>query len=345
VLKTLWKHYSEVGKTLSRTNCLTTSADDTEMNRIHGARPFRRDSSVVHTYSIVAFDHKTHEMGVAVQSHAYSVGTIVSWGEAGIGVIATQATANPSFGPRGLKMLKRGLKPDEVVDKLIGADKGRDTRQLAILDSKGRVAAYTGKNCIAAAGHTIGKNCSAQANLMVSDKVWPAMIVTFENTKGRLAERMLAALDAAESAGGDIRGRQSAAMLVVRGKSTGKIWEDRPVDLRVDDSTEPLAELRRLLVVHRFNEYMNNYALELEKHKMALAMKYYKMGENLFPDNEEMIFWHAIDLVNNGKHKDALPQFQKLFVKNEIWREIMKRIIPAGLLKVDKIRIDEILRQ
>ena len=202
---------------------------------------------LVSTYSIVAFDPETGDMGVAVQSHWFSVGSIVTWGEAGVGVIATQSLANPAFGPQGLALLRTGLDAKTVLEALINSDEGRDVRQLAVIDAKGNAASYTGKKCIQAAGHHIGKNYAVQANLMEKASVWPAMAKAFEQSKGSLAERMVAALHAAQAEGGDIRGKQSAAILVVRGKPTGNVWQDRLVDLRVEDHPTPVQELKRLL--------------------------------------------------------------------------------------------------
>ena len=173
---------------------------------------------LAHTYSIVAIDEETGELGVAVQSHWFSVGSIVSWAEAGVGAIATQSLVNVSFGPRGLDLLKQGKTAQEAIDELITSDEGRDFRQLAIVDAQGRVATHTGKKCIADAGHKQGKNYSVQANMMLNKKIWPAMAKAFENSIGPLAERLLTALKAAEAAGGDIRGQQSAAILVVKVK-------------------------------------------------------------------------------------------------------------------------------
>ncbi len=303
----------------------------------YGSNPF------AHTYSIVARDSVTGEMGVAVQSHWFSVGTLVSWGEAGVGVIATQSFINASFGLRGLNLLKQGLTPQQVVDFLISSDEGRDVRQLAVLDSKGRTAAYTGKNCIQPAGHIVGKNFSVQANLMMNNKVWPAMAKAFKNTKGKLAERILAALQAAQNTGGDIRGKQSAALLVVKGKSTGKVWEDRLVDLRVDDSKEPLKELARLLKVHRAYEHMNNGDLAVEQGKMELAMEEYSTAEKMFPGNEEMKFWHAVTLANIGNIDKALPYFKKVFEINNNWKILLPRLIKAKLLTIDNSTLNRIL--
>src|SRR5678815_3218408 len=176
----------------------------------------------VHTFSIVARDPATGELGVAVQSHWFSVGPIVPWAEAGLGAVATQSFVDPSYGKNGLELMRAGKSAPDTLKELLEKDEGRDVRQVAMIDAQGRVDAWTGKNDIQAAGHIVGKDYSVQANLMLNDKIWPAMSAAFENTKGDLAERMLAALDAAQAAGGDIRGKQSAALVVVTGKPTGQ---------------------------------------------------------------------------------------------------------------------------
>lgn len=316
---------------------LTVFSINISAQTFYGSEPFG------HTYSIVARDTVTGEMGVAVQSHWFSVGTLVSWGEAGVGVVATQSFINPSFGVRGLELLKSGLSPQQAVDSLIASDEGRDVRQLAILDVKGRSAAYTGKNCIQPAGHIVGNNFSVQANLMKNDKVWPAMAKSFKNSKGRLAERLLEAMEAAQKQGGDIRGKQSAAILVVKGESTGKVWADRLVDLRVDDSNEPLVEIRRLLKVHRAYEHMNNGDLAIEHGDMELAMNEYSAAEEMFPNNVEMKFWHAVTLANIGNVEEALPYFKTVFSKNNDWLNLIPRLVEAKLLNVDESGLKTIL--
>ncbi|HAY32890.1 MAG TPA: DUF1028 domain-containing protein [Ignavibacteria bacterium] len=295
---------------------------------------------LAHTYSIVARDPVTGEMGVAVQSHWFSVGSIVSWGEAGVGVVATQSFVNPSFGVKGLQLLKEGKSPQETVDELIAADEGRDVRQLAILDAKGRSASYTGKYCIPEAGNIAKENYSVQANMMLTDKVWSAMSAAFENSTGPLAERMIAALEAAEKEGGDIRGKQSACILVVRGESTGKIWEDRLIDLRVEDHSEPVEELKRLLKVFRAYEHMNNGDVAIEKNDMDLAMKEYSAAEEMFPENAEMKFWHAVTLANTGGVDASLPLFTEVFRTDNNWRILFGRLKSVGLLELsdDDIR-------
>ncbi len=305
----------------------------------YGSEPF------AHTFSIVARDTVTGDMGVAVQSHWFSVGTIVTWGEAGVGVVATQSFVNPSFGPRGLALLKQGLTAKQVVDVLIESDKGRDFRQLSILDSKGNVATYTGKKCIDDAGQKIGNNYSVQANMMINNKVWGAMADAFENSSGKLAERLLIALEAGQKAGGDIRGKQSAAILVVKAKPTGKIWEDRTVDIRVDDNSDPIKEIGRILKVHRAYEHMNNGDLAVEHNKMDLAMKEYSTAEKMFPNNEEMKYWHAVTLANIGKVEESLPIFKEVFKMNKNWVQLTKRLVKPQLLTVKKEDLDKILSQ
>ncbi|MCX6151359.1 MAG: DUF1028 domain-containing protein [Ignavibacteriales bacterium] len=313
------------------------------LTTINSAQTFFGSNPLAHTFSIVARDSITGEIGIAVQSHWFNVGAVVTWGEAGVGVVATQSFVNPSFGIRGLELLKQGLSPKEAVDKLIEEDEGRDVRQLAILDAKGRVAAYTGKNCIPDAGHIVGNNFSVQANLMASDKVWPAMAKAFQESKDQLAERMIAALEAGQKAGGDIRGKQSAAILVFKGKSSGKAWEDKLIDLHVEDNPEPIKEIKRTLKVFRAYEHMNAGDLATEKGNMELAMQEYSTAEKMFPQNEEMQFWHAVTLTNNGLLDKAIPIFKKVFAKNNNWKILTPRLIKVGQLKVDDAGLKKIL--
>ncbi len=317
---------------------------DSQFSVVHG-QIYKLDSPFAHTYSIVAYDEQTGDMGVAVQSHWFSVGTMVTWGEAGVGVVATQSFVNPAFGPGGLDLLRKGKTPQETVDELLKSDEGREFRQLAVLDSKGNAASFTGKDCIQPAGNIVGKYFSVQANLMSNDKIWPAMAEAFQKSKGPLAERMLAALEAAEKAGGDVRGKQSAALLVVRAKSTGKVWEDRLVDLRVEDSPAPLPELRRLLKVHRAYDHMNNGDLAVEKNDMDSAMKEYSAAMKMFPDNLEMKFWTAVALANKGMMKEAVPMFKEIFKKDKNWKDLTPRLLPNGLLKVTHEQLSKILEK
>jgi uncharacterized Ntn-hydrolase superfamily protein len=301
-----------------------------------GARP-------VHTYSIVARDTITGEMGVAVQSHWFSVGSLVTWAEAGVGAVATQSFVDPAYGPLGLDLMRAGKTAEQTLEALLASDPGREVRQVAMIDAKGGVAAHTGSQCIQAAGHITGNNFSVQANLMLNAQVWPAMAKAFEQSQGALAERMLDALDAAEAAGGDIRGRQSAAILIVSGTSTGRPWADRLMELRVEDHPEPLKELRRLVRVHRAYEYMNRGDLAVEHNDVEGALREYGSAEAMFPDNLEMKFWHAVSLVNVGRLEQSVPLFTEIFARDRNWALLVPRLPPSGTLKADKATINTIL--
>ncbi|HEU4432237.1 MAG TPA: DUF1028 domain-containing protein [Pyrinomonadaceae bacterium] len=322
------------------TICLVfTSVAQETVGRDKAAKPLRP----VHTFSIVARDPNTGELGVAVQSHWFSVGSIVAWAEAGVGAVATQSFVDPSYGKNGLDMMRDGKSAPDTLKELLGKDEGREVRQVAMIDAQGRVEAWTGKNDIQAAGHIVGTNFSVQANLMLNDKIWPAMARAFENTKGDLAERMLAALDAAQAAGGDIRGRQSAAMIVVTGKPTGMAWKDRIFDLRVDDSPEPLQELRRLVKLQRAYNHMNAGDLAVEKKDNEGALREYSAAEKLVPNNAEMIYWHAVALVNMGRVDESLPLFRKVFAMDRNWVTLTPRLPKSGLLPDDPKLIDRIV--
>jgi uncharacterized Ntn-hydrolase superfamily protein len=297
----------------------------------------------VHTFSIVARDPATGEIGVAVQSHWFSVGPIVPWAEAGVGAVATQSFVDPSYGKLGLDLMRVGRSAPDALKSLLAGDEGRDVRQVAMIDAQGRVDAWTGKNDIQAAGHIVGKNFSVQANMMANDRIWPAMAKAFETTKGDLAERMLAALDAAQAEGGDIRGRQSAALIVVSGKPTGRSWQDRVFDLRVDDNPEPLKELRRLVTLQRAYNHMNAGDLAVEKKDNEGALREYSAAEALVPDNAEMIYWHAVALVNMKRVEESLPLFRRVFAMDSNWAVLTPRLVKAGLLPNDEKLIERIL--
>lgn len=286
----------------------------------------------VATYSIVARDPDTGEMGVAVQSHWFSVGSSVTWAEAGVGAVATQSFIEASYGPLGLAAMKGGALPSEALDALLERDAHAAVRQVAFVDASGRVAAHTGAGCIPGAGHRTGKNYSVQANLMLTSEVPDAMARGYEAASGPLAERLVAALDAAQRAGGDIRGKQSAALLVVRGTATDKPWTDTLVDLRVDDDEHPLAELKRLLKLHRAYEAMNRGDEAMTTGDIVAAVEAYSEAERMFPNNDEFIFWHAVTLVGAGHEPDALPLFKRAFRANPSWMLLVPRLQRVGQL-------------
>jgi len=302
-----------------------------------------RPSIPVATFSIVARDPATGELGVAVQSHWFSVGSVVPWAEAGVGAVATQSFVEPSYGPKGLALMKSGTAPADALARLLAADDGKDVRQVAFVDAKGRVAAHTGAKCIPAAGHHVGDGYSTEANLMLTDEVPDAMAAAFEKATGPLAERMLAALDAAQAVGGDIRGKQSAAIVVVRAKASDKPWTDRLVDLRIEDHADPLKEMRRLLTLHRAYEKMNRGDDASAAGKMDVALKEYGGAAAMVPDNDEFVFWTAVTLVSNGRTEDALPRFAKAFRMNPSWMLLVPRLTAVGQLPATPGLVDKIL--
>ncbi len=297
----------------------------------------------VATYSIVARDAKTGELGVAVQSHWFSVGSVVPWAEAGVGAVATQSFVEPSYGPLGLEAMRTGAPAEKALLDLLALDPHPDVRQVAFVDGQGRAAAHTGANCIPAAGHHIGNGFTTQANLMLSNEVPDAMARAFERSSGPLAERLLLALDAAQAVGGDIRGKQAAAILVVRGKRSDKPWTDRLVDLRVEDADHPLEDLRRLLGLARAYERMNRGDEAVAAGNMEDALREYSAAEGMVPGNDEFVFWHAVTLVGNGRTDEALPLFAKAFRMNPAWMLLVPRLPGVGQLPKTEGLVEKIL--
>lgn len=295
------------------------------------ARPLRP----VATYSIVARDSVTGEIGVAVQSHWFSVGSIVSWAEAGVGAVATQSFVDPRYGPLGLELMRLGRSAPEALSALVGSDPDSAVRQVAMVDAEGRVAAFTGGRDIPAAGHVVGRGYSVQANLMEKPTVWPAMARAYESAKGDLAERLLQALEAAQREGGDIRGKQSAAIIVVRATSTGRPWADRVVDLRIEDHPEPVRELRRLVTMARVYGKMNEGDEWVTRNDLAKALEAYAAATSLVPDsatNGETVFWTGITLASAGRVDEAIPYLRRAYAVDRRWAELVTRLPSVGLL-------------
>jgi uncharacterized Ntn-hydrolase superfamily protein len=301
-----------------------------------------RSEPLAHTYSIVARDPATGEMGVAVQSHYFSVGPIVPWAEAGVGAVATQSLVLVDYGPDGLALMRNGATAQEALDSLVKADAHNEGRQVAMVDAKGNVAVYSGKNCIPFAGHKSGNQYSCQANLMASDKVWPAMSEAFEKAQGDLAERMLQALEAAEKAGGDIRGRQSAAIVVVKAQGTGKPWQDRLFDLRVEDNPEPLKELRRLVRLRRAYMLEDQGDTFISEKKPAEALEAYEAAAKLAPEIEELRFWAAVSMYTNDRKVEALKLFREVFAREGQYADLIPRLAEVGLFPNDPKAIQEV---
>jgi uncharacterized Ntn-hydrolase superfamily protein len=279
------------------------------------------------TYSIVARDPDTGELGVAVQSHWFSVGSVVTWARPGVGALATQANAEVSYGPRDLDLLSQGISAPDALARVVAADPRATSRQVAVVDAQGRVGAHTGSNCIQYAGHVTGDGVSCQANIMASDGVWPAMLEAFEASTGSLTGRLLSALDAAEREGGDIRGRQSAAILVV--PADGEPWQT-VISLRVEDHPEPLSELRRLVSLH------DAYALAGEaddllnegRHDEATAL--YERANELAPDNHELMVWAGLGAAAGGDVDRGVAKIRSAIALHPAWRELLPRL-PADL--------------
>ncbi|MFN2262238.1 MAG: DUF1028 domain-containing protein [Psychroflexus sp.] len=298
-----------------------------------------------HTFSILARDSETGQMAVAVQSHWFSVGTVVPWGQSGVGVVATQSFVNEAYGYEGLKLMAKNQKPSEVLDKLRSEDKGEAFRQVAMMSNDGEIAAFTGDKCVQDARHIVGENYSIQANMMVSENVVYNMRQAFEEHTGLpLAERVVKALEAGQAAGGDIRGKQSAALIVVDSEPSKLPWNDKLVDLRVDDHNNPIEELSRLLNVHRAYEFMAQGDLAMENGDSKSALQAYHQAEKLLPNEDEIQFWKAVALVNAKQVKNSIPVFERLFKKNKKWQELLKRLPASELISIDQPALDYLLK-
>jgi uncharacterized Ntn-hydrolase superfamily protein len=277
------------------------------------------------TYSIVARDEDSGELGVAVQSHWFSVGPIVPWAAPGVGAIATQANVEVAYGPRALALLEDGLDAGQALAQLVAEDPGSAGRQVGVVDAAGRVAAHTGDACIAFAGHATAEGVSCQANIMVSERVWPAMLDAFTAADGTLTMRLLAALDAAQSAGGDLRGRQSAAILVV--PAAGEPWHT-VVSLRVEDHPDPLRELHRLVELHRAYELAGRADELTNEERYDEAAALYREAWELAPGNDELQFWAGLGAAQAGDLDTAVAQLRAAIAQHPGWRELLERLTP-----------------
>jgi uncharacterized Ntn-hydrolase superfamily protein len=280
---------------------------------------------LVHTYSIVARDPDTGQLGVAVQSHYFGV-FVVTWAEAGVGAVASQASSDPAYGKLGLDMMRAGKSAPDSLAGLLAADPMKEVRQVAMVDANGKVAAHTGSTTIPEAGHIVGDGFSVQANMMLKNTVWPAMAEAFRSAKTELVDRFLAALDAAEAEGGDIRGRQSAAILIVEPKSSGRPWVDRIFDLRVDDASEPLVEIRRLVAVRRAYIHSRLANEAARRSDLETTEREYTAAERLIGDNPEMRYWHGVALLSLGKIDDGLAILREVGRRDCNWIELTLRL-------------------
>lgn len=280
---------------------------------------------------------------MAVQSHFFGVGPLVTWAGAGVGAVATQSMVEPAYGPRALDLIREGTSAPQALQELLADDAQADARQVAVLDHAGRVAVHTGPGCIAHAGHAVGNQVSVQANIMARETVPDAMLAAYGSTEGRLAERLLAALDAAEAEGGDLRGRQSAALLVVAARATGRPSEDTLLDLRVDDHPEPLRELRRLLTLQHAYAHVDAGDQLAAAGDVGGALREYAAAHRAQPNNPELAFWHGVALAADGSEGDAAPLLRKAFASNPGWSELLERLPAAGLFPDDPALIARLI--
>jgi len=302
----------------------------------------------VATYSIVARDSVSGQIGVAVQSHWFSVGPIVPFAEAGVGAVATQSFVDPRYGPLGLALMRAGKSAPEALRGLLETDAQQGVRQVGMVDAFGRVAAHTGAQAIEAAGHIVGEQFSVQANIMESPQVWQDMAEAYRRADGDLAERLLVALEAAEAAGGDLRGRQSAAIVVVRPESSGLPWVDRLFDLRVEDHPEPVAELRRLVTLQRAYLRMQEGDEHLAARNVEAALEAYQAAMEIVPDeatNGEVPFWVGITLADTGRRAEAVPLLRRAYRQDPRWAELVRRLPRAGLLPDESELVEYLIGQ
>jgi uncharacterized Ntn-hydrolase superfamily protein len=296
------------------------------------------------TYSVVAREEGSGELGVAVQSHYFSVGSLVSWAEAGVGAVATQSMIAPAYGPRGLELLRSGESAPAALRLVLLGDEQADVRQVAIVDSRGRVAAHTGARCIGEAGHRVADGVSVQANMMERPTVPDAMLEAYRSTSGDLADRLLAALDAAEHEGGDIRGRQSAALLVASARATGEPDLDLPFNLRVDDHPDPLGELRRLVGLRRAYAHVERGDDLASAGDVEGALAEYAAAHAGQPGHPELAFWHGVALAASGREDEARSYLDQAYGQDERWGELLRRLPAAGLFPDDAELLERLTR-
>ena len=287
------------------------------------------------TYSIVARCPETGQLGVAVQSHFVGTGAVVPWLEAGVGAVATQAMAEVAHGPDGLARLRAGRSPEEALTDILGPDDGAETRQVAIVDAQGRAAVHTGAACIAAAGHVVGDGFTVEANMMNDEGVPEAMAEAFAASTGPLALRLVDALDAAQAAGGDIRGQQSAAVVVVTAAPSERPGHDRVVDVRVEDHPAPLVEIRRLVELAQAYRQMEDAEEAMTRGDLDAALAIYAESAAQQPAHHEFPFWHAVLLAGLGRAEEARAVAAPVFARpdGDRWRELVRRLPAADLLE------------
>ena len=289
------------------------------------------------TFSIVARDPTTGELGVAVQSHAFSVGSLVPWLEPGVGAVATQSLPLLDFGPLGLQAMREGATAQEALDRVASTDPSLPTRQVGMVAADGSAASHTGTSCIPVAAQHVGDGVAIQGNILATDRVVPDMVEAWNGGTGPLAERLLSVLDAAQAAGGDLRGQQSAALVVVGGDRTDRPWAQRRVLLHVEDHPAPLDELRRLLGLRRANDLLEEADEHVAAGELDAAVDAYARAVELAPDQTELRFWAAVTLFTAGAHDEARSRFAELVATEPHWRDVLDRLDASGLFGDDDL--------
>jgi len=283
------------------------------------------------TYSIVARDPQTGRFGVAVQSHYLGVGPVVPWLEAGVGAVATQASVNISFGPLGLELLRAGRSAAEVVAALVASDPQAQVRQLGVVDARGQAAAHTGADCIPACGHLVGDGFTVQGNLLERDTCWPAMAAAYQSALAEGApfeERLLRAMEAAEAEGGDVRGRQSAALMVVSADLQPAAWRGRLMDMRIEDHPDPVPELRRIVTMQlAYNQLDEEGDSARAGHSAA---ERYELARQMSPDAYELVFWRGVELATGGDVEGGRRELQIAFAADTRWRTTLQHLAAGG---------------
>ncbi len=302
---------------------------------MQSAGPAAALGAPIATYSIVALDPDSGDLGVAIQSHYFSVGSLAPTAVAGVGVSVIQSFPKIFSGGAGIDSMRAGLSASQALARFLAEDAATEYRQVAMIDADGDVAVHTGRNCVAAAGHHRGKHYACQANMMRNDSVWGAMAEAYETTRSDFADRLMAALQGAEAAGGDVRGSQSAALLIVRGRDSGSSLRDRVFDLRVEDHPQPLRELQRLVALHRAYHHNSRGDAHLARKEFDQALEQFAKAEALAPNTPELVFWRAVAMVNAGRADDALPLFARVFAAAGDWEILARRLVDAKLLPDD----------
>jgi uncharacterized Ntn-hydrolase superfamily protein len=292
------------------------------------------------TYSVVARDPESGAFGVGVQSHYFSTGAVVPWVEAGVGAVATQSFADITYGTLGLERMRAGERAGAALAALVAADEGRATRQVGMVDREGRAAAHTGDGCVTHAGHRTGAGWSVQANMMLNPTVPDAMADAYTGTQGDFLDRLLAALDAAQAEGGDIRGQQSAALLVSSTAADGRVGADKVLRLHVEDHERPLAELRRLVNLQRAYEELTSAQDLAKSGEFDGVLPAMDRAFALAPGNTEIRFWHAGMRSMFGDPRGR-PELDTFFAAHPDWREFVRRLVAAGIVP-DSPEIKEI---